>query len=79
MAIYYIDVLTNEVEAGVKRKMIETAKEIILLADYSKFEKIVHVTVCSLDKVNTIITDNKAEPGILEKFKDRGIKVIVAE
>jgi len=70
---------TNEVEASVKRKMIETAKEIILLADYSKFEKIAHVTVCPLDKVSTIITDSKAAPERIKKFRDRGIKVIVAE
>lgn len=69
---------TNELEASVKRKMIETAKEVILLADYSKFSKIAHVTVCPIEKITRIITDNKADPEILKKYRSMGIEVIVA-
>lgn len=69
---------TNETEANIKRKMIETAKEITLLADYSKFSKIAHVTVCPINKINRIITDNKADPEVISKFRDKGIEVIIA-
>jgi|AGTN01.1.fsa_nt_gi Transcriptional regulators of sugar metabolism len=70
---------TNEVEANVKRKMLERAKDITLLADYSKFSKIAHVTVCSIDRINRIITDKGTSPDRIKQFTDKGIEVIVAE
>lgn len=70
---------TNEAEAEVKRRMIEAAKEVILLADYSKFTKIAHVTVCPIEKVHKIITDRKTDPEIIKEYRNRGIDVIVTE
>lgn len=69
---------TNEVEANVKRKMLDKAKDITLLADNSKFSKIAHVTVCSIDRINRIITDKGTSTDVLKEFTDRGIEVIIA-
>lgn len=70
---------TNEAEASVKRCMIEASKEVTLLADHTKFSKMAHITVCSLDRVHRIITDDMTDQDIVDALRDKGIEVIVAE
>ncbi|MGI6113176.1 MAG: DeoR/GlpR family DNA-binding transcription regulator [Mahellales bacterium] len=70
---------SNEFEAEIKRKMIDAAKEVILLADHTKFEKLTHVTICPIDKVTTIVTDDKADPEMLQVYKHHGIKVVIGK
>ncbi len=70
---------TNEAEASVKRSMIEAAKSVTVLADHSKFKKMAHITVCPLDKIDRVITDEKTEQGIIEELQRHGIEVIVAK
>lgn len=70
---------TNEAEASVKRSMIDAARKVTLLADHSKFNKMAHITVCSLDKIDRVITDAKTAPDILEKMQQMGIEVIIAD
>ena len=70
---------TNEAEASVKRSMIETAKEITILADHSKFLKMAHITVCPLDKIHRVITDAKTDINIINELKNQGIEVIIAD
>ncbi|HIY02160.1 MAG TPA: DeoR/GlpR family DNA-binding transcription regulator [Candidatus Blautia faecipullorum] len=69
---------TSEAETNVKKSMIEEAKEIYLLADSSKFNGIAHVTVCGLDKITAVITDDAIEEDVLQKFRRAGVRVIVA-
>jgi len=70
---------TNEAEASVKRCMIDVAREVTLLVDHSKFAKMAHITVCKLDKVHRIITDDKTDKEIIKKLKEKGIEVIVVD
>jgi len=69
---------TNEFEAGIKRKMIENAKTVILLADHSKFSRTAHITVCPADRIDIIVTDSKTDPDVIKSFQAKGIKVIIA-
>ncbi len=46
-------------EVEVKRAMIHSAREIICLADYSKFHQLAFVSFASLDDVDILITDNR--------------------
>lgn len=69
---------TNESEANVKRCMIEVAREVTLLVDHTKFTKMAHITVCKLDKVHRVITDDKTDKEIIKKLKEKGIEVIIA-
>lgn len=43
-------------EAELKRLMIKTAKETIVICDHSKFEKMALVGICPIDQVQKIIT-----------------------
>ncbi len=67
-----------EAEAQLKKVMIESAKETILVIDSSKFNKIALVNIVPLKAISKVITDK----GILSEYKklfsDQGIEVIVA-
>ncbi|WP_091349956.1 DeoR/GlpR family DNA-binding transcription regulator [Anaerobranca gottschalkii] len=66
----------NVVEAYTKKAMIQIAKEVIVVADHSKFEKDYFVTIAPIEKVDLIITDDKTSQEQIEKFIKAGIGVI---
>jgi len=65
-------------EADIKREMIRSARQIILVTDSTKFGKISVTHFAGLDEVDTIITDD----GIPEEYRkilaDRGIELLIA-
>lgn len=65
-------------EAYLNQIMIDVAKEVIVVTDSSKFLRKSLAFICSLDRINTVVTDS----GISEKDKklleDANIKVIIA-
>jgi DeoR/GlpR family transcriptional regulator of sugar metabolism len=69
----------NMYETPVKQKMIEVAREVILLADHEKFGKAALSPFASLDRVHRIITDEKAPPEMVAQLESQGIEVIIAE
>jgi DeoR family fructose operon transcriptional repressor len=46
-------------EVEVKRAMINSAREVICLADYSKFHQLAFASFASLDDIDVLITDNR--------------------
>ncbi len=66
-------------EADIKREMIRSARQIVLVTDSTKFGKISVTHFAGLDEVDTIVTDN----GISEEYRkvlgDRGIELIIAD
>jgi len=70
---------TNALTAHLNKKMIESAKDVIVLIDSTKFGKKSFGRICGLDQVDHIITDNKITPDIVKKIKARGIAITVAE
>jgi DeoR/GlpR family transcriptional regulator of sugar metabolism len=46
-------------EVEVKRAMMNSAREVICLADYSKFHQLAFASFASLDDIDVLITDNR--------------------
>lgn len=46
-------------EVGIKRAMINSAQEVLCLADYSKFHQLAFASFASLDDIDILITDNR--------------------
>ena len=69
---------SNELQALVKKKMIETADEVILLADSSKFGVQDFTTTCGLERIGLIITNAAADASLVQPFEQAGVKVIRA-
>jgi len=70
--------VTNVAEAGVKRKMIEAAEEVIVLADCSKIGTNSFVSVASLEKIDKVITGPGISAHHLTTLGKANVEVIVA-
>ncbi|MFC0472739.1 DeoR/GlpR family DNA-binding transcription regulator [Halalkalibacter kiskunsagensis] len=67
---------SNEMQALVKKKMVEISDNIYLLADYSKFGVQAFSRIASIQTINYIITDSKTKQEQIQAFQDLPIKVI---
>jgi DeoR/GlpR family transcriptional regulator of sugar metabolism len=62
----------------VKHAMIRTAKQVILVTDSSKFNRVAFTAIAPIDVINTVVTDRSVAPSIVSKLKDLDIDVILA-
>lgn len=67
--------LYNIEESQVKKLMIESAKELIVLCDHTKFSNIALVNICPLERAKKIITGSEIDKKIVEKLKNLNINV----
>ncbi|HTG70364.1 MAG TPA: DeoR/GlpR family DNA-binding transcription regulator [Candidatus Udaeobacter sp.] len=65
----------NITEASIKRRMIDSSKKVILLADSSKISEIKHVKFAGLSDIDTFITDDGAQEDMLSEFASRGLEL----
>ncbi|HFA50617.1 MAG TPA: DeoR/GlpR transcriptional regulator [Bacteroidetes bacterium] len=68
---------TNTLEAHLNLKMIDSATEVVVLADSSKFGKKSFGRICGIEQVDHIFTDKNIAPEYLKKMKSLGVKVTV--
>jgi len=66
---------SNMDEARINQKMMEAAQEIIVLTDSSKFGRRGFCKICDMDKIHHIITDANAPAHIIDRIREREIKV----
>jgi DeoR/GlpR family transcriptional regulator of sugar metabolism len=62
----------------IQRAMLKTAQKIIFCLDHSKFGRQSVSPLCSLDAVDTIVTDSQAPPDLVAGLRERGVQVVVA-
>lgn len=67
----------NVEEARLNEIMIEISREVILLADSSKFKKRSLAFICPVNKIHKVITDDNIPSDDLKRLKDVGIQVII--
>jgi DeoR family transcriptional regulator, aga operon transcriptional repressor len=65
-------------EAHLNRRMIESAAQVTVIADSSKFGHRSLSLICDFRSVHRVITDTGAPPEQVDKLRDRGIEVILA-
>lgn len=65
-------------EVEIKQKMMESGKEIILLADYTKFNSYKIAKVCSLEEIDKIITDRRMTDSEVQGLKEKCKEVLIA-
>ena len=69
----------NLEDAEVKRAMIQSSKEIIVLADSSKFHQTGFAHVVDLSQITTLITDSGLENEKVRQLEDRGVTVRIVD
>ena len=69
----------NFMEAGVKKRMIEASRELIIVADHTKFDKVGLIPVAPVERASKIITDSGLSPEIATGLRQLGVEVIITE
>jgi DeoR/GlpR family transcriptional regulator of sugar metabolism len=62
----------------VKQAMIRTAKQVILVTDASKFNRVAFTAIAPINVIDTVVTDRSVPPSIVSRLKDLDIDVILA-
>ena len=70
---------TNLAEVNVKQTMIRAAREVILLADHTKFEQESVVQVAPISIVHKVITDNALPASTRLDITKLGIEIVLAK
>ncbi len=70
---------TNAQEAHLNQQMIESAKDLIVLADSTKFGKKSFGRICGIEQVDHIITDKNISPDTIKKIRSLGILLTICE
>jgi DeoR family fructose operon transcriptional repressor len=68
----------NLEDSEVKKAMLRSAKETILVADASKFGRVAFAAIGPLSAVRRIVTDRSIDPVILARLKEERIETILA-
>lgn len=60
-----------------ERSMIEHARDLVILADETKFGKIGHLTLCPVERATRVVTTKEADPGIVAALRQKGVDVVM--
>ena len=60
-----------------ERAMIEHSRELVILADGSKFGKIGNLALCPVERATRIITTEDADEAIVASLRAKGVEVVV--
>jgi DeoR family transcriptional regulator, aga operon transcriptional repressor len=71
--------LTNDYlpETITDRAILKAGREVILVADHTKFGRVSTVHLAPVSRVSVIVTDDATPPGLLRDFTDLNIRTIV--
>lgn len=69
----------NWEDALVKQAMIRNAKEVILVADAGKFEKVAFARVASLNAIHKLVTDQAPPPALQEALDKAAVSILLPE
>jgi DeoR family transcriptional regulator, aga operon transcriptional repressor len=72
--------LTNDYlqETLTDRAILKIGREVIIVADHSKVNRVSTALLAPLKSMDTFVTDSKADKKFIQTLKKQGIKVIVA-
>ncbi len=69
----------NIEDTQIKRMLIRSTQEKIVVADGAKFGVTTFASAAPLTAVDKIVTDRSAPPEILEKVREQGVEVVLAD
>lgn len=69
----------HPLEMEAKKIMCKNSKNIIVLLDSSKFNKLSLSTLIGINQISTLITDDKAPSEFIEKLEKKGVKVEIVK
>ena len=72
--------LTNDYlqETLTDRAIIKSGREVIIVADHTKVNRVSTVLLAPLNSIHTFVTDSGVDKKFVQAFKQQGIKVVIA-
>lgn len=67
----------HEEDGVVKREMIKRAKQVVVLADHTKFGDQMFYKIAGLDSIDLLITDRKPSRDMMEKLAEHHVELLV--
>lgn len=68
---------TNTAEVQMKKTMLEIAEKTVLVVTHDKIGRTALAPFADLSQIHAIITDNKADPAVLETLRPMGPEMII--
>lgn len=68
----------NVADTEVKQQFIESAKQVIVLADSTKLGQVCFASVCPIERVDVLVTDSAADPKVVAALGAAGVSVVIA-
>jgi len=68
----------QDVEAHTNRMLIDRAQLVVVVADSSKLERVAFARICGVDRVDVLITDEKAPPAVIDELGQAGVTTVIA-
>jgi DeoR family transcriptional regulator of aga operon len=68
----------DEAEAAINRLLCERAERVIVAADSSKLGQRAFARICSVESVNTLVTDAGVGADMVRRFEEAGVRVVAA-
>ncbi|ELZ1820172.1 transcriptional regulator, partial [Salmonella enterica] len=66
-------------EVGVKTRIIQRSRAVILMADHSKFDTVEPHAVATLSCITTILSDSALPPAIARRYQQAGCRLIMPD
>lgn len=66
------------VEVGTDRALANSATQVIVLADHTKFGRVAPAFVVALEKIHILVSDRNLPDEVLQSLQAKGVQVIVA-
>jgi DeoR/GlpR family transcriptional regulator of sugar metabolism len=71
--------VTNDLssDGSTDKAFLQIGRELILVADHTKFIRQSPVSICSLSRLQKIVTDNSTPKNIIKSIEEKGVEVII--
>ncbi len=69
----------HEMFSQVKNAMLKSSKQIILAADYTKFDKVAFSKICETADIDMVVTDVRPSDAWMKYFEEKGIDCLYGE
>lgn len=69
----------NDEEARQCAAMIAVSRRIVVLVDSTKFRAPMLHQFCDIDRIDTIVTDDKIPKEVAQKIREAGVNLLIAE
>ena len=69
----------QEMEGHTNAVLLARSHQVIAVADSSKLGKVTFAPICGLDAVDELITDSAADPDLVRRLRESGLRVTTVD